>query len=225
MEVSNNPDQRFNRYRTFLRCPVCRGGLEDGSQTLLCRSCNAAYPLIQGRPVLLTEPNRRELDTHLETVDGQRMIREYSEPPAAIAPSISSRCLNWLRPPPVMHRYHPDLRRPPTAVLFEQEGTQPPLTLNVGGGPTRVSAHEITLNIRPFQNVDLVADAHNIPFADNAFDAVFTLSVLEHVGDPYKVVAEMFRVLKPGDICIPKCRLFYFFMATRPITRDLPGKA
>jgi SAM-dependent methyltransferase len=41
----------------------------------------------------------------------------------------------------------------------------------------------------------LVCDAHDLPFADGAFDAVVVQAVLEHVVDPARVVAEVHRVL------------------------------
>lgn len=41
-----------------------------------------------------------------------------------------------------------------------------------------------------------------IDFPDNMFDAVTSVAVIEHVFDPYFVVGEMHRVLKPGGIFI-----------------------
>ena len=41
-----------------------------------------------------------------------------------------------------------------------------------------------------------MADAHNLPFKDNFFEAVFCLEMLEHVDDPVKVLTEMRRVMK-----------------------------
>jgi SAM-dependent methyltransferase len=37
-----------------------------------------------------------------------------------------------------------------------------------------------------------------MPMEDDRFDGALAISVLEHVDDPYQVVREMFRVLKPG---------------------------
>lgn len=42
------------------------------------------------------------------------------------------------------------------------------------------------------------ADAACLPFAENCFDGVTCLEVLEHVLDPAQVLAEIKRVLKPG---------------------------
>jgi SAM-dependent methyltransferase len=43
--------------------------------------------------------------------------------------------------------------------------------------------------------VMLVCDAHDLPFADQAFDGVIAQAVLEHTLDPYRCVEEMRRVL------------------------------
>ncbi len=47
-----------------------------------------------------------------------------------------------------------------------------------------------------------VADATNLPFKDNFFDAVFCLEVLEHVDNPKKVISEIKRVLKKGGYAV-----------------------
>lgn len=43
-----------------------------------------------------------------------------------------------------------------------------------------------------------VADAHALPFADEAFDGCRVDRTLQHVEDPARVVREMARVLRPG---------------------------
>lgn len=48
----------------------------------------------------------------------------------------------------------------------------------------------------------MVADAHELPFDVNTFDAAFSLEVLEHVFDPVKVLNEVKRVLKTGGYAI-----------------------
>jgi SAM-dependent methyltransferase len=46
--------------------------------------------------------------------------------------------------------------------------------------------------------VDVVAAADELPLADESFDAVLLLQVLEHVPAPARVLAELHRVLRPG---------------------------
>jgi SAM-dependent methyltransferase len=42
------------------------------------------------------------------------------------------------------------------------------------------------------------ADARDLPLADESFDYVYSHGVLHHCDEPERVVAEMFRVLRPG---------------------------
>jgi ubiquinone/menaquinone biosynthesis C-methylase UbiE len=48
----------------------------------------------------------------------------------------------------------------------------------------------------------MVADAGNLPFESQTFDAVFALEVLEHVFDPTLVLEEIKRVLKKGGYAV-----------------------
>ncbi|MDH5560369.1 MAG: class I SAM-dependent methyltransferase [Deltaproteobacteria bacterium] len=45
-------------------------------------------------------------------------------------------------------------------------------------------------------------ESQPLPFSDNTFDIVYSKSVIEHFYYPEKYVKEVFRVLKPGGICI-----------------------
>lgn len=49
-------------------------------------------------------------------------------------------------------------------------------------------------------NVDVIFDAHNIPFKNQVFDAVIIQAVLEHVINPQAVVKEIHRILKPNGL-------------------------
>lgn len=48
------------------------------------------------------------------------------------------------------------------------------------------------------EHLDFVVDAHALPFEENTFDYVFSLSVFEHLHSPWIAAREIFRVLKPG---------------------------
>ncbi len=60
-----------------------------------------------------------------------------------------------------------------------------------------------TAKARMATNVDAafaIGDALILPFADNAFDAVFSYGVIAYTGAPSQAVAEMMRVCKPGGL-------------------------
>jgi ubiquinone/menaquinone biosynthesis C-methylase UbiE len=46
------------------------------------------------------------------------------------------------------------------------------------------------------------ADAENIPYQSNSFDAVYSLSVMWYVPDYQTAISEMFRVAKPGGLVL-----------------------
>lgn len=202
--------RRLASFRSALRCPACRGKLDDVAGNLCCGLCDVIYPVVGGRPVLMTEACRRSLDVSLDSEDGRRMACEYKASEGVLGQTGLTRLLGLLRPPPIMHRYDPDLRIGPAAALFSCEHE---LVLNVGGGPFRVTPSEVTLNIGFFPEVDLLGDAHRIPFADDSVAAVFSLAVLEHVANPQRVVDEMVRVLRPGGQLYSEIPFIFFFHA------------
>lgn len=70
--------------------------------------------------------------------------------------------------------------------------------LSVGGGPLRQHPQMINLNIGHFPNVDVVGDAHLLPFASNSVDMIYCAAVMEHLERPHDAAREMYRVLKRG---------------------------
>ena len=75
--------------------------------------------------------------------------------------------------------------------------------LNVGSGNTKLRPDIINLDIVKYPNVDIVADAHSLPFGDEYFDGVFCNAVLEHTIRPWIVAGEIQRVLKTGGtLCV-----------------------
>ena len=70
--------------------------------------------------------------------------------------------------------------------------------LNLGAGTTRLHPQVKNMDIFPAKNIDIVGKAENIPLSDNSINLVITQETLEHVQDPFKAVAEIYRVLKPN---------------------------
>lgn len=77
-----------------------------------------------------------------------------------------------------------------TQKILEKIGSK-----EIYGVDISASAVKLASNRLPFGKFQVV-DAHQLPFKDNFFDAVFCLEMLEHVDDPIKVLQEIKRVIK-----------------------------
>lgn len=73
----------------------------------------------------------------------------------------------------------------------------------------------VALDHRARPRIDLVGDAHGLPFADACFDAVVCTEVFEHLWDPPAAAREMIRVLKPNGRLVLTTR-FCFPLHDRP---------
>lgn len=71
------------------------------------------------------------------------------------------------------------------------------LNLSAGGTEERFD-NVVETEYAIFRHTDVVADAHNLPFGDEVFDAAIVLNAFEHYSNPQQAVAELYRVLKPG---------------------------
>ncbi len=105
------------------------------------------------------------------------------------------------------------ITRPRVWAFLERHKTDA-LTLEVGAGNNAYRTlfpNRKTLDIeqRPGVQIDVVADAHHLPFSDHTFGCVVCIAVLEHVHVPQKVVDEMYRVLKPGGTLLVSVPFVY----------------
>ncbi len=60
----------------------------------------------------------------------------------------------------------------------------------------------VNFEIVDYDTTDVMGVGEKLPFKDDMFDAVLSLSVLEHVKDPFQCAKEIARVLKPGGVLI-----------------------
>ena len=63
----------------------------------------------------------------------------------------------------------------------------------------------------PDHHPDIVADIHNLPFADNSLDAIICIAVLEHVEEPQRAMKEIYRVLKAGGYCFLYVPFLFYY--------------
>ncbi|TXI80506.1 MAG: class I SAM-dependent methyltransferase [Crocinitomicaceae bacterium] len=87
------------------------------------------------------------------------------------------------------------------------------LVLDCGAGSRKYYyPHVVNFEIAKYPSTDVLGVGETLPFKDNSFDAVISLTVLEHVKDPWRCVAEILRVLKPGGeiiCCVPFLQPFH----------------
>ncbi|MBI2815693.1 MAG: methyltransferase domain-containing protein [Acidobacteria bacterium] len=83
--------------------------------------------------------------------------------------------------------------------------------LYIGGAGCFVDGY-VNLDLFSSPGVDVIADAHQLPFACCMFQRVECDAVLEHVRQPEIVMREIERVLAPGGyahIVVPFCHPFH----------------
>ena len=86
------------------------------------------------------------------------------------------------------------------------------LTLDLGcsGSPySKYFKNRIGFDIKEGVGVDVVGDAHNLPFEDRKFDIGLCTEVLEHFHTPQLAISEMKRVLKSGGKLILTTRFIF----------------
>jgi uncharacterized protein YbaR (Trm112 family) len=84
--------------------------------------------------------------------------------------------------------------------------------LDLGAGNRDTSNSSVVRSdiiITPF--VDIVLDAHHLPFRDATIDFVHASAVFEHLKQPFTAAEEIFRVLKPGGHVYAECAFVYPF--------------
>jgi SAM-dependent methyltransferase len=57
-------------------------------------------------------------------------------------------------------------------------------------------------DVRPGPGVDCVEDLERLTFGDGTIGTAVLLDTLEHVQDPVRAMAEVYRTLAPGGVCI-----------------------
>jgi len=211
-------------YLDRFQCPKCLSStpLVLNGDELVCQCCSSRYNIDHGCPVLLSQSSINDSQKELNTEYGKSMTQEYEhirqasynktvKRQSSRLNQLKKMLVKVIRPPEIMYHFNPKLsKRIDTWSVFTHQG-QNTKVLNLGGGPTRFSDKEVTLNISQFHNVDCVGDGHNIPFLDNTFDSIICNAVLEHVHSPEQVVSEMIRVLKPGGKLYAEVPFIFFF--------------
>ncbi len=172
-------------WRGMLACPRCRAPLDRVEGGYRCPENGCAFAEKEGR-VFFPE-GLGEQRGHLGSVDGKAMVAGYRHPSGLLSAARKV----------ISSEYFPggQWRRAKREVL-EGDG----LNLIIGSGVTRYQG-AVHLDLDDFPGVDVIANAEQLPFRDHSFQGVLCEVVLEHVARPERLIAETWRVLRPGGSC------------------------
>lgn len=169
-------------------CPACKGPLSQKNEQLVsCNECLFRFPVREGQPDF-------RLDTQVQ--DSEPIEQDGTE-------KWQNRIKMQLRRYPGLYRFlvytiGTALYLGPTSQQFVKSLGANASVLSIGAGVLRLKGNVTHLDYEPYPHLEVVGDAHFLPFPDNTFDGVVCETLLEHVVEPSKVIEEMHRVLKPG---------------------------
>ena len=178
------------RFLNILQCPACKKGrISLQGETLLCSECRTAYSVQDGKFRFT-----KSADGNIQKYEAEagrfvnRLKKLVKESPALfmfLTYAIGSVSYFGQKPKKTVEK------------LFGAHAKDK-VIINVGSGITKVHAEVINLDIFPFKNVDMVADAVSLPLKDNSVDLLISESTIEHTPDSETVIREMRRVVHPG---------------------------
>jgi SAM-dependent methyltransferase len=105
------------------------------------------------------------------------------------------------------------------AIVLDVGGRIQPYRSLINGRPSRYVA--VDLRLTPL--VDIVGNAAQLPLRSDCFDLVFCTQMLEYALDPRQVIAEIYRVLKPGGYLLLSAPAVHPQDSDRDSWRFLPG--
>jgi SAM-dependent methyltransferase len=192
-------DRQAPSWRESVRCPVCRSEIQSDSDEFTCLNpaCRTVFPVVHGIPVLINDA--RSIFSVSDFTEARRTTGRSLAPGVQLVMSLLPTIDHNLKATRNYARF--------TRLLLRQN--RRPRVLVVGGG----SAGEGMKGLLDNPDIELVetdvyfgdrtriiCDGHDLPFADESFDAVVVQAVLEHVIDPFRCAAEIWRVLKPQGL-------------------------
>ncbi len=181
----------------ILACPRCKSELRLGK----CSdpACGLDFPAVGGQPALVDfAVSILEREALVSTSGASTLARDPTH--ARFKTKLKRFFLGTNKTAEeIGKRFHADVLAAAAS----------PAVLIIGGGDFGDGAlpmyHDakvrvIGTDIYASANTSLIADGHQLPFQSATLDGVWIQAVLEHVLDPWRVVAEIHRVLKPNGL-------------------------
>lgn len=170
-------------HSAIICCPICKNSVNKNNKKYVCSSHGDFTIDEENRPLLIEKMIfSKNTDQH---ESGINWLKSFFKQFPKLYYSI------WHVFCPVMM-----LVNGPRMILKHVKPNA--ITLDIGSGPERLGKEFINVDVFPFPEVDIVANAEELPFKDNTIDGAVSESLFEHVPDAYKVAREMVRIVKPG---------------------------
>lgn len=194
----------IDAFLDLLTCPRCGNSLKRSPASLVCSNelCGQEYRAIANppKPVLV--------DTDKSIIDVAALVSSMGASPVNRARGGRLRQFVVRRleiPNRIAAHYANKLA---ADLAAETKGRRPRLLIIGGGaiGNGIEALYEdprldlIAFDIYASDNVQFIADGHQLPLKSASIDGVLIQAVLEHVLDPNMVVAEIYRVLRSGGL-------------------------
>jgi uncharacterized protein YbaR (Trm112 family) len=194
--------------RAMLVCPACRARLAWGNADASCNACGTTYPVIDGIPVMLTDPaaaDEDEIHHHHHRAAQSRYFDGAVETEFEIErPRGTPRLHRWMLGTKFRRSVaglEGLLAGTPVLVVCGGSGMDAEYLARAGAsvvltdvslGAAKRAGERARRQGLPIEVV--VADVHRLPFADGAFPLAYVHDGLHHLPDPLDGVREMARV-------------------------------
>ncbi len=182
----------------ILRCPLSGATLSMVAPNRLETPSGQSYPVLHGKPVLV------DFDDSVLSEDAVMATKAHSQITRKNYNGVTARIKRLVSP----EKKATALNVARLIADLEKLG-RPARLLVIGGGSVGQGMAPLydhpdiaiyAFDIYDSPNVQFIADGHHLPLPDDHFDAVVIQAVLEHVLQPAQVVAEIWRVLRPGGV-------------------------
>ena len=143
----------------------------------------ALFPVKDGRPTFISSTLAEHMDDERSGIVNRikTFLRHYPRLYVGLIAIMSPVCFTGLSAEKFLRRFGPAQ-----------------LLISIGAGVHRYGKDIVNIDIFPYSEVDVVADAMALPFVDGSIDGIVCEYLLEHVPEPQRVVDEIVRVLRPG---------------------------
>jgi SAM-dependent methyltransferase len=178
-----------------LACPQCRAPLGPSETGACCQGCGREYGRAEWGALDLRLPQEKKYPVSFAVGPASAPAADVPFLPLPAHPAQEVDFTGVPRPHNLSHEF---------LSYFPRARARPALLLDLGCGDsihrpiTEHAGYEWVGVDHAAREALLLADAHSLPFRDQAFECVLTVAVFEHLRFPFVAIQEIHRVLKPG---------------------------